>query len=80
MAAPSGTREGAGKKIIKHQPVHEGASTSRISLRMRSKGGVKMLTAQFSLELAPLGITINSIAPGAIRHTHQQKVRNDQQK
>ena len=32
-----------------------------------SKGGVKLLTRNLSIELAPLSITINSIAPGAIQ-------------
>ena len=31
-----------------------------------SKGGMKMMTRNLSIELAPLGITINNIAPGAI--------------
>jgi glucose 1-dehydrogenase len=36
-----------------------------------------MLTRNLSIELAPLGITINSIAPGAIETPINRKLLND---
>jgi glucose 1-dehydrogenase len=38
---------------------------------------VKMLTRDLSIELAPLGITINSIAPGAIETPINKNLLND---
>ena len=42
-----------------------------------SKGGVRMLTRTLAVELGPLGITINSIAPGAIETPINTKLLND---
>jgi glucose 1-dehydrogenase len=41
------------------------------------KGGLKMLTRNLSIELAPLCITINSIAPGAIETPINKNLLND---
>jgi len=38
---------------------------------------VKMLTRNLSIELAPLGITINSIAPGAVETPINKSLLND---
>jgi glucose 1-dehydrogenase len=56
----------AGGKIINISSVHEELPFPHFASYCASKGGVKMLTRDLSIELAPLGITINSIAPGAI--------------
>ena len=53
-------------KIINISSVHEELPFPHFASYCASKGGVKMLTRDLSIELAPLGITINSIAPGAI--------------
>jgi glucose 1-dehydrogenase len=42
-----------------------------------SKGGMKMMTRDLAIELAPLGITINSIAPGAIETPINRALLND---
>jgi glucose 1-dehydrogenase len=56
----------AGGKLINISSVHEELPFPHFAPYCVSKGGVKMLTRNLSVELAPLGITINSIAPGAI--------------
>lgn len=42
-----------------------------------SKGGIRMLTRTLAVELGPLGITINSLAPGAIETPIKTKLAND---
>jgi len=44
-----------------------------------SKGGVNQLTRTGSLELAPLGIRVNSIAPGFIETGMTKGIKNDKQ-
>jgi glucose 1-dehydrogenase len=56
----------SGGKIINISSVHEELPFPHFASYCASKGGVKMLTRNLSIELAPFGITINSIAPGAI--------------
>jgi glucose 1-dehydrogenase len=67
----------AGGKIINLSSVHEELPFPHFSTYCASKGGVKMLTRDLSIELAPLGITINSIAPGAIETPINKALLND---
>jgi|SRR5208282_2143899 len=53
-------------KIINVSSVHEELPFPHFTSYCASKGGVKMMTRNLSIELAPYGITINNIAPGAI--------------
>jgi glucose 1-dehydrogenase len=53
-------------KIINISSVHEDLPFPHFTAYCASKGGLKMMTRNLSIELAPLGITINNIAPGAI--------------
>jgi len=53
-------------KIINISSVHEELPFPHFTSYCASKGGVKMMTRNLAIELAPFGITINSIAPGAI--------------
>jgi glucose 1-dehydrogenase len=67
----------AGGKIINISSVHEELPFPHFASYCASKGGVKMLTRNLSVELAPLGITINSIAPGAIETPINKNLLND---
>jgi len=64
-------------KIINISSVHEELPFPHFASYCASKGGVKMLTRNLSIELAPLGITINSIAPGAIETPINKNLLND---
>ncbi len=67
----------AGGKIINISSVHEELPFPHFTSYCASKGGVKMLARNLSIELAPLGITINNIAPGAIETPINSKLLND---
>lgn len=71
------TRRG---KVINVSSVHEELPFPNFTAYCASKGGVKMLTRNLSVELGPLGITINNIAPGAIETPINTKLLNDQTK
>jgi len=64
-------------KIINISSVHEELPFPHFSSYCASKGGVKMLTRTLAVELGPLGITINSIAPGAIETPINTKLLQD---
>jgi glucose 1-dehydrogenase len=67
----------AGGKVINISSVHEELPFPHFASYCASKGGLKMLTRNLSIELAPLGITINSIAPGAIETPINKKLMSD---
>jgi glucose 1-dehydrogenase len=67
-------------KIINISSVHEDLPFPNFAAYCASKGGLKMLTRNLSVELGSFGITINSIAPGAIETPINTKLLNDPQK
>jgi glucose 1-dehydrogenase len=67
----------AGGKVINVSSVHEELPFPHFTSYCASKGGIKMMTRNLSIELAPLGITINSIAPGAIETPINKSLLND---
>jgi glucose 1-dehydrogenase len=67
----------SGGKVINISSVHEELPFPHFASYCASKGGVKMMTRNLSIELAPLGITINNIAPGAIETPINKKLLND---
>jgi glucose 1-dehydrogenase len=67
-------------KVINISSVHEELPFPHFSAYCASKGGLKMLTRNLSVELAPFGITINNVAPGAIETPINTKLLNDSEK
>jgi glucose 1-dehydrogenase len=67
----------SGGKVINVSSVHEELPFPHFTSYCASKGGIKMMTRNLSIELAPLGITINNIAPGAIETHINKKLLND---
>jgi glucose 1-dehydrogenase len=66
-----------GGRIINISSVHEEIPFPNFAAYCASKGGLKMLTRNLAVELGPLGITVNSIAPGAIETPINRKLLND---
>jgi glucose 1-dehydrogenase len=64
-------------KIINISSVHEELPFPNFAAYCASKGGIKMLTRNLAIELAPLGIKINNVAPGAIETPINTKLLND---
>jgi glucose 1-dehydrogenase len=67
-------------KIVNISSVHEELPFPNFAAYCASKGGLKMLTRNLAVELGQFGITINSIAPGAIETPINTKLLNDPQK
>jgi glucose 1-dehydrogenase len=64
-------------KIINVSSVHEELPFPHFTSYCASKGGVKMMMRNLSIELAPYGITVNNIAPGAIETPINTALLND---
>jgi glucose 1-dehydrogenase len=64
-------------KIINISSVHEELPFPHFASYCASKGGLKMLARDLAIELAPYGITINNIAPGAIETPINKRLLND---
>ena len=69
--------EERGGRVVNISSVHEELPFPNFAAYCASKGGLKMLTRNLAVELGPLGITINSIAPGAIATPINTALLND---
>ena len=66
VAAGKMVERGEPGRIINISSIHEERSMPNNSHYCAAKGGVRMLMRTIAVELAPHGITVNNIAPGAI--------------
>jgi glucose 1-dehydrogenase len=64
-------------RIINISSVHEDMVFPHFSTYCASKGGMRMLMRDLSVELGPQGITVNNIAPGAISTPINAKMMAD---
>jgi glucose 1-dehydrogenase len=58
---------GRGGRIVNISSVHEELPFPNFAPYCASKGGLKMVMRNLAVELAPLGILVNNVAPGAVR-------------
>jgi glucose 1-dehydrogenase len=70
-------RDGRSGRVVNISSVHEELPFPNFAAYCASKGGLRMLTRNLSVELGPLGITVNSIAPGAIATPINTTLLND---
>jgi glucose 1-dehydrogenase len=68
---------GRAGRVVNISSVHEELPFPNFAAYCASKGGLRMLTRNLAVELGPLGITVNSIAPGAIATPINTKLLND---
>jgi glucose 1-dehydrogenase len=66
IAARQMVKQGGGGRIINISSVHEELPMPTNVPYCAAKGGMLMLMRTVAVELAPYGITVNNIAPGAI--------------
>jgi glucose 1-dehydrogenase len=64
-------------RIINISSVHEEMAFPNFAAYCASKGAMRMLARTLAVELGPLGITINNIAPGAIETPINKALLND---
>src|ERR1700722_12601162 len=64
-------------RVVNISSVHEDMVFPNFSTYCASKGGIRMLMRDLCVELGPLGITVNNIAPGAISTPINTKMMAD---
>jgi glucose 1-dehydrogenase len=67
-------------RVINISSVHEDMVFPNFASYCASKGGMRMLMRDLAVELGPLGITVNNIAPGAIATPMNTALLNDKPK
>jgi glucose 1-dehydrogenase len=72
--AKSSKRQGV---VVNNSSVHEELPFPNFTAYCASKGGMQMVMRNLAVELAPLGIRINNVAPGAIRTPINAKLLSD---
>ncbi|AKM29378.1 sugar dehydrogenase [Pandoraea faecigallinarum] len=68
-----------GGRIVNVSSVHEELPFPHFTSYCASKGGMKMMMRNLAIELAPLGITVNNVAPGAVGTPINQQLLADKE-
>ncbi|MBX6764562.1 MAG: SDR family oxidoreductase [Rubrobacteraceae bacterium] len=76
-AAKQMVSQGDGGRIINVSSVHEEITMPTNAPYCAAKGGLKMLMRTIAVELAPHGITVNNIGPGAIETPINQNLKEN---
>jgi glucose 1-dehydrogenase len=71
---------GHGGSVVNISSIHEDFSFPGFTPYCAAKGGVRMLMRNLAVELAPYGIRVNNVAPGAIATPINQATLADQSK
>ena len=80
IAARRMVEQNRGGRIINISSIHEEVAMPTNAPYCAAKGGVRMLTRTLSIELAPYGITVNNVCPGAIDTAMDKDVKRDLEK
>ncbi len=67
-------------RIINISSVHEDMAFPGFATYCMSKGGMRMMMRDLAVELGPLGITINNVAPGAVKTPINTALLEDKEK
>ncbi|NKF20723.1 SDR family NAD(P)-dependent oxidoreductase [Solimonas marina] len=67
----------AAGRVINISSVHEELPFPHFTSYCASKGGMKMMMRNLAIELAPLGITVNNVAPGAVETPINRQLLNN---
>ena len=67
-------------RIVNISSVHEDMAFPGFATYCTSKGGLRMLMRNLAVELGPLGITVNNVAPGAIETPINRALLGDKPK
>ena len=67
-------------RVINISSVHEDMVFPNFASYCAAKGGIRMLMRDLAMELGPLGITVNNVAPGAINTPINASLLADQTK
>jgi glucose 1-dehydrogenase len=79
-AAKQMVEQKRGGRIINISSVHEDLTMPTNAPYCASKGGVRMLMRTIAVELAPYGITVNDVCPGAVDTPMDAALKQDAKK
>jgi len=79
-AAQQMVKQKRGGRIINISSVHEDLTMPTNAPYCASKGGVRMLMRTIAVELAPHGITVNNVCPGAVDTPMDAGLKRDETK